>query len=97
MASDRRNEMASKRVCPNCKHELTKEGHFVPPCFGDAGMFVCADICEECKAATSPSVPSEPSERTLDDAGTDAALRAVESMLPPASKPERSGTCPTCS
>lgn len=55
-----------------------------------------AEIIDRCMAAPSPSVPSGPVERTLDDADTDAALKAVESMLPPAGEPERSATCPTC-
>ena len=29
-------------TCPNCKQDLKiKEGHFVPPCFGDKGFFIC--------------------------------------------------------
>jgi hypothetical protein len=29
-------------VCPNCLEPLkNNEGHFVPPCFGDAGFFHC--------------------------------------------------------
>jgi hypothetical protein len=27
-------------VCSNCK-ELTQDGHFVPPSFGDPGFYIC--------------------------------------------------------
>jgi hypothetical protein len=30
-----------KRFCLNCGEDISNGGHFVPPCFGDKGMFIC--------------------------------------------------------
>lgn len=32
--------MSRGHVCPNCK-EYNKDGHYVPPCLGDKGFYVC--------------------------------------------------------
>ena len=37
------------RECPNCGHRLGMNGHYAPPCLGDEGFWLCAQLCEECK------------------------------------------------
>ena len=41
------------RVCMNCGEDISKGGHFVPPCFGDPGFFHCKpkNVCKTCNGA----------------------------------------------
>jgi hypothetical protein len=41
-ARDLQRRFAPKKsYCPNCKELLVNGGHFVPPSFGDPGIFIC--------------------------------------------------------
>lgn len=37
------------RDCPNCGEKLEGSGHFVPPCFGEKGFFICGVVDYESK------------------------------------------------
>ena len=38
------------KTCINCGEDISKGGHFVPPCVGDVGFFICKPkgICANC-------------------------------------------------
>ena len=38
------------KECMNCGEDISKGGHYVPPCFGDIGFFHCKPkgICVTC-------------------------------------------------
>lgn len=36
-------EVTQARRCRNCG-EYTADGHFVPPCFGSPGFFICQEL-----------------------------------------------------
>ena len=50
--AERRHQRAlshgTNRECPNCHRKLgpKESGHFVPPSFGDPGMFICDFILD---------------------------------------------------
>lgn len=61
--------MSGEGKCYNCGHSTAKGGHFVPPCFGDPGRFICEWCCDECRAAANAaanelSASSSPHTRT---------------------------------
>jgi hypothetical protein len=41
-----RRSLPPKNRCPNCK-ELTHDGHYVPPNFGDEGFYICEKANEK--------------------------------------------------
>lgn len=43
--------MSKGAPCPNCK-EYTKDGHYVPPSFGDDGFFICTHNDKRPRPAT---------------------------------------------
>lgn len=42
--------MPENRKCINCGEDISKGGHFAPPCFGDVGFFICKPkgVCATC-------------------------------------------------